>query len=557
MKHNKIIILILILTTFISACKEAPNRQTQSTTIKQNKNTRIVGGQPAEDKWQWMVALIDKSTEFVNPFCGGTLVAPSWVVTAAHCVSHDSVSTLEIFAGSSDLNDETGQRIPIKQIVMHPDYDPETEDSDIALLELSTSLDNYRTLSVLPVDYEVDGMDGTIMGWGRVGEYLSTSDVLLQATIPIVTNETCVSVFGDDLITDNMICAGDVYGEKDSCYGDSGGPLMVYTQGNYYLAGIVSWGEGCGRNGFYGVYTRVSKFYSFIQNCVSQVSWVSEIKAQVSGEIQKQISIGTSYYGSSTSTPSHATTILDFDIVKDASSYIRMIYPAQTTKLYTWVTKLDYKPVSKNPLIEISWSADTFHTQGRYVLIAGNTINGEILIDDMRHTTNFEFIHLKQKNYFTICWVVDPQTEISLQQGWNLISFPFIPLKSALFYKDKLAYEYNSGRYLQVKNFAPGKGYWMYSDKEEHLSINRIPFESFSKDLSAGWHLLGSINWRSILSSYPDDSIESIVNWHDGAYHTCNNNFITPGYGYWIKLKNACRLSWTPLVNEKLTQEAL
>lgn len=534
-------IILVCLIFFICACNNESSTHSTPTSYKQ-KSTRIVGGEPASTRWQFMAALIDSSIESAEPFCGATLVSPSWVITAAHCVKNETTDSFLIFIGSQDLNSENALRIPVKQIVTHPDYRSENVDSDLALLELSQTLPHYSSLSILPENTKTDGLDAIIMGWGQTGEYLAGSDILLQATLPVVSNESCMSVFGN-AVTENMICAGELSAEKDSCYGDSGGPLVVYTNGDYYLAGVVSWGEGCARNGFYGVYTRVSKFYSFIQECISHTSWTSEFVAEVNGEVKKAASIGSSHYGFKQSPPSHTSNqMMDFELIDtDKAPYIQIVHPAQSANMYTWVAEIEYKPTS-NPLIELSWTPETFNPQGHYILIEGKSIYGNVLIDDMRKKTHYSYIDLAPKHYFTICWILEMQTEISLQQGWNLISFPHIPIESTNLFQDKLVYIFDKGTYIIPKTILPGKGYWIFSSTEERIPLNGFPVESYTQELTAGWHLLGSIDQLCTIQSFPENCIEQIVQWQLGSYTQVSE--LEPGQGYWIKLKQHCRLTW-------------
>ncbi|KPA19454.1 secreted protein containing Peptidase S1 and S6, chymotrypsin/Hap domain protein [Candidatus Magnetomorum sp. HK-1] len=535
-------IILLCFIFFICACNKGASTDSQTSSSINKKSKRIVGGEPTSNRWQFMAALIDSSTESVEPFCGATLVSNSWIITAAHCLENQTTDSILVFIGSNDLNSEEALRIPIKQMIIHPGYHSDTVDSDLALLELSESVTNYPPLSILPENIETKGLDAIIMGWGQTGEYLAGSDILLQATVPVASNEACRSVFGN-VITENMICAGELSSKKDSCYGDSGGPLVVYTNGNYYLAGIVSWGEGCARNGSYGVYTRVSEFHSFIYDCISHTSWASEIVAEVKGEVRKTVRIGSNYNGFKQSPPSHTSNqMMDTELIDtDNAPYIQIIHSAHAANMYTWMTEIEYKPLS-NPLIDISWASETFNPKGHYILIEGKSIYGNVLIDDMRKITHYSYIDLKPKHYFTICWILETKKEIILQQGWNLISFPHIPIENTIYFQDKLAYIFDKGTYIQPKTILPGKGYWIFSLTKEHFLLNGIPVESCSMELTAGWHLLGSIDQSSIIQTYPENCIEQIVKWHEGSYSRVSE--IEPGQGYWIKLKQDCSLIW-------------
>jgi secreted trypsin-like serine protease len=245
---------------------------------------RIVGGTEAlEGAWPWMAALIyaDDSSAFYGHFCGGALIRSNRIATAAHCVEGLQASEIDVVVGAHDLKNDPVERIGVQEILMHPDYDPYSLDSDIALLSLSRSL-SAETIPLVSSTLVLEGKTGTALGWGYTDpDRLSPSETLQQVALPIVSNPDCNTAFNaydgypyDDPITANMVCAGDVLGGKDACIGDSGGPLVVSDGGAWHLAGLVSWGEGCAEPGLYGVYTRVGAFIDFIdQNAKGGSLW--------------------------------------------------------------------------------------------------------------------------------------------------------------------------------------------------------------------------------------------------------------------------------------------
>ncbi len=156
------------------------------------------------------------------------------------------------------------------QVIVHPNYNPNTNNNDIALLKLTSPAVLNSTVAIIPpatsplVDALVQAGDtSTVTGWGDTTEGGSLADVLMEVTLPIVSNTSCNQAYG--FITDNMLCAGLTQGGKDSCQGDSGGPLIVPVgDGSWLLAGIVSSGNGCARPGYPGIYTRVSRYQAWI-----------------------------------------------------------------------------------------------------------------------------------------------------------------------------------------------------------------------------------------------------------------------------------------------------
>ena len=240
---------------------------------------RIVGGNAADPgEWPWQVALVngDATNFYYGQFCGGSLIDEEWVLTAAHCVYDlTSVSEVDVVAGIYDLWAPVAgyQRRDVTHIVMHPDYNDSTSDSDIALLKLSSPISiggtgETKTALIPLVSDSVGSLSGTtswVTGWGNTESVPEWPDELQEVDVPIITNTLCSSSYGG--ITATMMCAGYQQGGKDSCQGDSGGPLVINDAGNWKLAGVVSWGYGCADPNYYGVYARVSEFTTWINTC--------------------------------------------------------------------------------------------------------------------------------------------------------------------------------------------------------------------------------------------------------------------------------------------------
>lgn len=230
---------------------------------------RIIGGAPANTEYPFMVSLQSGGWHF----CGGSLISPNTVLTAAHCVESSSTRSFDVVIGRSDLSSTEGQRVDVSQIHIHPNYDTYSIDSDIAVVRLAESVSYEPTSYATPSDSHLfaPGIDSTIMGWGQTEMFGSSPDKLHEATVPIVSNEVANSIWSyDGSVTDNMLAAGFAEGGVDSCYGDSGGPLLVTNEsGEFLQAGIVSWGYGCAEPDAYGIYTRVENFSEWIDQAVA------------------------------------------------------------------------------------------------------------------------------------------------------------------------------------------------------------------------------------------------------------------------------------------------
>jgi len=239
---------------------------------------RVIAGENAKKgAWPWQILMLNNG----RPMCGGSLIAPQWVVTAAHCVYGSESRPYaykvrvgeHIFSTTSDGNDH--KDIAVSKIITHRSYAPRTLNTDIALMKLATPVQFGKW--VKPVCLPGQGQNvpvGTecyITGWGKIRHPGNMHPTLQQGKLPVVSNAACTKLNTRNLgipITNNMVCAG--HGGRTrvgGCHGDSGGPFVCKTGsgGRWVLHGAVSWGSGrCDASQGYTVFARVSQFKSWI-----------------------------------------------------------------------------------------------------------------------------------------------------------------------------------------------------------------------------------------------------------------------------------------------------
>ncbi len=240
---------------------------------------RIVGGEEsAEGAWPWMTAIYYRNCSPEQcQFCGGSLIAPNWVLTAAHCAAAVGNTPIDVFLGGVDLAGQ-GTQIRVDQVIVHEDFDPNTLDNDIALLHLSQPAGIKPVVMIESGDpdglTDPDNM-AKMLGWGATSEGGPGSQLLMEVEVNILTNAAAnqaLAPFGSRL-TANMLPAGVPGGGKDTCQGDSGGPFLVRDGSRrWVLAGVTSWGIGCARPNLPGIYARVANYREWIDEIVGDTS---------------------------------------------------------------------------------------------------------------------------------------------------------------------------------------------------------------------------------------------------------------------------------------------
>lgn len=243
----------------------------------------IIGGQQVEQGgYPWLVALTYNFDQdlFQRQFCGASIIADTWVLTAAHCLFDSrgevlTVNDFKVAINAANLEDPEASELPVTNFFIHPSYNHSANNphSDIAVLELATSSGITPVkLSTKPSDV-LTGLQATVIGWGAT-DISDEQNPLFpvwshSVDVPIVSLDVCNAPQSyANSIYENQLCAGYIEGGRDSCIGDSGGPMVVTFEGEVQQAGVVSFGYGCAQPNFYGVYSDVPYFIGWINQYV-------------------------------------------------------------------------------------------------------------------------------------------------------------------------------------------------------------------------------------------------------------------------------------------------
>jgi len=234
---------------------------------------RVVGGvDVAIDNAPWQVLFIIDSKRV----CGGAVVSPSQVLSAAHCFADVPTSSVEAWAGVSRLSERSAtSQLAISAITVHPNFDATTFVNDLAIVTLAREIPARLGALVIalpssedPTSWPSAGSTAIISGWGETDPASPVaSDVLQAATVQVLAGpgDVICGDYGATYVASSQICAGALEGGVDACQGDSGGPLMMYRNGEPVLAGVSSTGFECAAAGYPGLYVRTTSYLPWLE----------------------------------------------------------------------------------------------------------------------------------------------------------------------------------------------------------------------------------------------------------------------------------------------------
>ncbi|XP_008635257.2 PREDICTED: transmembrane protease serine 4 isoform X2 [Corvus brachyrhynchos] len=241
----------LVVSLFCSNCGQS------------GRTPRVLGGSPAAiETWPWQVSLQYRKEHI----CGGSIIGPGWVLTAAHCFKNNPIiQSWRVKAGSDLLSGAA--TFAVEKVFLAEVTPASPKDNDIALVKLRSPVhdtDSTKPICLPYFDEElVPGTPLWVIGWGYMEEHGKLSERLQQAEVQLIDKRSCNQAAYHGDVTDRMLCAGLPQGGVDTCQGDSGGPLL-YSSGHWQVVGIVSWGQGCGTPSTPGVYTSVRAYLDWI-----------------------------------------------------------------------------------------------------------------------------------------------------------------------------------------------------------------------------------------------------------------------------------------------------
>ncbi|XP_052749534.1 phenoloxidase-activating enzyme-like [Galleria mellonella] len=275
-----------------------PDPSTECCGVDSGTGNKIIGGTATTiDQYPWLTLIEYTKDGVIKTLCGGALISARYILTAGHCVvgavldlgtpknirlgeydtSNDGSDCVATEGGGEDCSDPP-VIIPIERSIPHPQYDPTTRKNDIALIRMRQNApftDFIRPICLPTMDITLNPPSNFrlfVAGWGAVNETINKSNIKLHVSVPFVNSKECVPVYSHPKrrasLWNKQLCAGGEK-DKDSCKGDSGGPLMYENGRIYELVGVVSFGpKPCGVENIPGVYTKVYEYNTWIRSTI-------------------------------------------------------------------------------------------------------------------------------------------------------------------------------------------------------------------------------------------------------------------------------------------------
>lgn len=273
-----LVFLIVIITSNVSSCGLSYENLTSEPFLE----GRIVGGSISQPRsWPWMISIqrLNFTTGQHRHHCGGTLIEPSWAITAAHCVYGQNPQNFRLHIGPNDLYPYGKKVIRPSMFIWHPYYVHPKFTDDIALIQFEDPviydddispicLPSYRDYNDQS-DSSYAGQMAIAIGWGALGEKSTFRPKSLNhVNLPILTRTQCTYWLRTRGLHPSWLCAGYYQGGKDACQGDSGGPLVIQVDGRWNLIGVISSGHGCARPQQPGIYIQTDHFIGWIYQMI-------------------------------------------------------------------------------------------------------------------------------------------------------------------------------------------------------------------------------------------------------------------------------------------------
>lgn len=275
---------LMLSCLFIFGCEKHAEYFSKTNSNMQKEQKNIIGGTTAEtNEFPFLVNIWHNlpKQQYVSHHCGASLIAPTWVLTAAHCLFVDGhreelrlikPSELILYIGSNKISGEGGQKLKVKSLVTHPKY--AWPHYDVALIELAEAVTTVSPVELNDQDLEdqADGLKVTAAGWGLIDQAGETSpDFLQKIDLHLMSRKTCQQ---DPFprqrswtISSDILCAESSFSKKSICPGDSGGPLYQFYNNHYRQVGIVSWGLSC-RGAFHPVQNSNADGYASVSDAL-------------------------------------------------------------------------------------------------------------------------------------------------------------------------------------------------------------------------------------------------------------------------------------------------